>query len=206
MPFKGKRDGSWLDASAVYGKSGGSWLYGKEAWAKKDGSWQRAWTDCRKFDEGGRDWSAPTTTSSYSGTCGNRQLTTVVTRTKTGCPNDVRSTTVASPNCTNDCFDISYDGCNNCGSRTIYTAKPGTNCTSYTTGSCGTWTVYGTGGAPGFITATVYDSPSYQVTLQNLGFFGWANNISGCYADVWDVYSCSSGGLKAVFVMSTSLC
>ena len=99
MPFKGKRNGSWLDASAVYGKSGGSWLYGKEAWAKKDGSWQRAWTDCRLFDQGGRDWSAPTVTSVYNGSCLGRTRTDTTTRTKTGCPNDSRAVTVADPTC-----------------------------------------------------------------------------------------------------------
>lgn len=102
MAFKGKDGGTWKDASAVYGKSGGSWLYGKSAWAKKDGSWQRAWTDCRKYDEsGGRDWSSPSTTSSYSGSCLSRTRTDTTTRTKEGCPNDVRSVTVSDPTCGN---------------------------------------------------------------------------------------------------------
>lgn len=185
MPFKGKRNGSWLDASAVYGKSGGSWLYGKEAWAKKDGTWQRAWTDCRKFDEaGGRDWSAPSTTYSYTGTCGNRQLVTTVTRTKTGCPNDVRVSYSSSPNCTADCFDISTDYCNGCGSRTIYTAKTGTNCTSYTVGSCGTWDYYD---------APQYSSVNIEGTIVSYygSLFGWGANPYGCCADEWIVEICT---------------
>lgn len=139
MPFKGRDGGTWKDASAVYGKSGGSWLYGKSAWAKKNDVWERAWTDCRLYDAGGRDWSAPTTVVTYNGSCGNRTQTTTVTRTKTGCPNDVRSTTVASPDCNSGCFTASAVNCDGCGSATYYTANAGSGCTSYQVGSCGTW-------------------------------------------------------------------
>lgn len=194
MPFKGKRDGAWFDASAVYGKSGGSWLYGKEAWAKKDGSWQRAWTDCRLFDQGGRDWSAPSITYSYTGTCGNRQLVTTVTRTKTGCPNDVRISYSPSPNCTTDCFDISTDSCNGCGSRTIYTAKAGTNCTSYTTGSCGTWNP-----------VSSYSGP-VSITINGVTYYGSYGGGYTLYepcdeaytAKEYFMYQCSSSGAYKV--------
>lgn len=142
MPLQGKDGGVWKDASAVYGKSGGSWLYAKEVFAKKDGTWARAWTDCRKFDAGGRGWSDPSVVVTYTGTCGNRTQTTTTTRTKTGCPNDVRAVTVSSPNCDASCFDSSsaiiYSG--SCASRTYitrttYTAKAGSNCTTYSVDS-----------------------------------------------------------------------
>jgi hypothetical protein len=145
MPFKGKKDGTWSDASVVYGKSGGVWLYGKYAVAKKDGVWSRAWTDCRKFDvAGGRDWSAPTTVVTYSGSCSTRTQTTTVTRTKTGCPNDVRATTVAAPDCTG-CTGTPYvsNSCSGCGS---ITTTPGTGgCPDTTSGSCGTWNAHTSG-------------------------------------------------------------
>lgn len=149
MGLQGKDGGTWKDASAVYGKSGGSWLYAKEVFANKAGTWTRAWTDCRLYDaDGGRGWSDPVSVVTYTGTCGNRTQTTTVTRTKTGCPDDVRATTISSPNCDAACFDGSssteniYSG--TCASRTYvvrttttYTAKAGSNCTTYSTSSDG---------------------------------------------------------------------
>jgi hypothetical protein len=99
MTFRANKNGTWVggdDQSAgttVYGKLGGSWLYAKEVFAKKDGVWSRAWTDCRKYDEaGGRDWSSSSqvfTDATGCDSCGTKSKT-VVTYTKTGCPNDVR--------------------------------------------------------------------------------------------------------------------
>lgn len=149
MGLQGKDGGTWKDASAVYGKSGGSWLYAKEVFANKAGTWTRAWTDCRLYDAaGGRGWSDPVSVVTYTGTCGNRTQTTTTTRTKTGCPDDVRAVTISSPNCDAACFDGSssteniYSG--TCASRTYvvrttttYTAKAGSNCTTYSTSSDG---------------------------------------------------------------------
>jgi hypothetical protein len=99
MTFRANKNGTWVggdDQSAgttVYGKFGGNWLYAKEVFANKNGTWERAWTDCRKFDEaGGRDWSSSSqvfTDSTGCDGCGTKSKT-VVTYTKTGCPNDVR--------------------------------------------------------------------------------------------------------------------
>jgi len=146
MTFKANKNGTWVggddqsQGTVVYGKSGDNWLYAKSVWANKDGSWTRAWTDCRKYDAGGRDWSPPVDVVTYSPDtdCGNRTQTTTTTRTKTGCPDDVRPTTVSSPNCNSGCFDAStstvYSG--SCTSRTsatrtTYTAKAGSGCTTY---------------------------------------------------------------------------
>lgn len=110
MSLKGKDGGSWKEASAVYGKSGGAWLYAKSVWARKDGTWQRAWTDCRKYDAGGRDWSSSsssTVVTCSSCDCGtNTRTDTTTTYTKTGCPNDVRSTTGTCSGCTS----LTYPG------------------------------------------------------------------------------------------------
>lgn len=106
MPsFKGKKDGNWVEASAIYGKSGGSWLYAKEAFVKKDGSWQRAWTDCRQHDAtGGRDWSSSSSTVTVScGSCDSCGTTTknvtTVTYTKTGCTTYTRSSETGCTSC-----------------------------------------------------------------------------------------------------------
>ena len=143
MALKGKDSSGWKDASAVYGKDASGWLYAKEAWAKNASGWQRAWTDCRLYDAaGGRGWSDPVSVVTYTGTCGNRTATTTVTRTKTGCPNDVRATTVASPDCNSGCYDAPtvteeyYDG--SCSTRrlrtkTVTNPKTGSNCGSSTT-------------------------------------------------------------------------
>ena len=150
MPsFKAKKDGNWVGGSdqsqgtTVYGKLGGSWLYAKSVWAKRNGVWERAWTDCRKYDEaGGRDWSAPSTVVTTSGTCGNKTQTTTVTRTKDGCPSDVRATTVSAPDCGAGCYSTPtvteeyYDG--SCGTRryrtkTVTNPVAGSNCPSTTT-------------------------------------------------------------------------
>ena len=144
--LKGRNSaGQWVTASAVYGwNSSGVKTYAKALFTRKsDGTWDRSWTDCRKFDEaGGRDWSAPSTVVTYSGSCGNRTETTTVTRTKEGCTADVRSTTVASPNCTSGCYDPAtvteeyFDG--SCATRrfrtkTVTNPKAGSNCPSSTT-------------------------------------------------------------------------
>jgi hypothetical protein len=98
MTFRANKSGTWVggddqsQGTVVYGKSGGNWLYAKEVFAKKDGTWTRAWTDCRKFDASGRDWSSSTevfTDGSGCDGCGVKSKT-VTTYTKTGCPNDVR--------------------------------------------------------------------------------------------------------------------
>jgi hypothetical protein len=98
MTFRANKSGTWVggddqsQGTVVYGKSGGNWLYAKEVFAKKDGTWTRAWTDCRKFDAGGRDWSSSTQVFTDGSTCAGCGVKskTVTTYTKTGCPNDVR--------------------------------------------------------------------------------------------------------------------
>ena len=107
MAFKGKANkgsgSQWYDASVVYGNSGG-FQYGKSAHVKTGGVWQQVWTDCRLYDAaGGRGWSDPVDVITYNGACSTRTQTTTTTRTKVGCPNDVRAVTVASPDCT-DCY------------------------------------------------------------------------------------------------------
>lgn len=139
MAFKGKDGSGWKEASAIYGKDATGWLYAKEVWAKDATGWKRAWTDCRKYDASGRDWSNPTTVTTYTGTCGNRVRVETTTRTKEGCPDDVRIVNTADPSCTSGCFTSSAVNCDGCGSATLYTANAGSNCTSYTVGSCGSW-------------------------------------------------------------------
>lgn len=134
MALKGKDSSGWKDASAVYGKDASGWLYAKEAWAKNASGWQRAWTDCRLYDAtGGRGWSDPVTVVTYNGSCGNRTQTTTITRTKTGCPNDVRATTVASPDCNQydtNCYNAATGAteyrysCASRESRIVYTFTP----------------------------------------------------------------------------------
>jgi hypothetical protein len=147
MTLRANKNGTWVggdDQSAgttVYGKLGTNWLYAKAVFANKNGVWTRAWTDCRLFDAGGRDWSDPTTVVTTAGSCSTRTQTTTVTRTKTGCPNDVRATTVAAPDCTG-CTGTPYvsNACDGCGS---ITTTPGTGgCPDTTSGSCGTWDSY----------------------------------------------------------------
>jgi hypothetical protein len=104
MPLKGKKDGVWSDASAVYGKSGGEWLYAKESWAKKDGVWQRSWTDCRQHDAGGRDWAAAAGVTEYQGSCTTRESRVRTDYSKTGCTGYSRYTSwVAAPTCAGAC-------------------------------------------------------------------------------------------------------
>jgi hypothetical protein len=147
MTFKANKNGTWVggddqsQGTVVYGKSGDNWLYAKSVWANNNGTWTRSWTDCRKFDAGGRDWSNPVTAVTPNGTCGNRTETTTVTRTKPGCPDDVRSTTVSSPNCSG-CYNADtvtqeyFDGsCTTRRLRTKTVTNPisGSNCPSTTT-------------------------------------------------------------------------
>lgn len=99
MTFRANKNGTWVGGddqtagTTVYGKLGADWLYAKAVFANKNGTWERAWTDCRKYDEsGGRDWSSTSqvfTDATGCDSCGTKSKT-VVTYTKTGCPNDVR--------------------------------------------------------------------------------------------------------------------
>ena len=139
MALKGKDSSGWKDASAVYGKDASGWLYAKEAWAKNASGWQRAWTDCRQHDAGGRDWTAAAGVTEYQGSCGNRESRVRTDYSKTGCTSYSRYTAwVSSPDCNSSCFTAStssyYTG--TCQSRTIterttYTANAGSNCTTY---------------------------------------------------------------------------
>jgi len=137
---------AWSTASVVW-----AWVTGSpspvKTYAKKmevrnstNTGWVRAWTDCRLYDAGGRDWSAAVDVITYTGSCNNRTQTTTTTRTKDGCPNDVRAVTVASPNCDSACFtgSTSYYYTGTCQARTIttrttYTANAGSGCTTYFT-------------------------------------------------------------------------
>lgn len=126
--------------------------------------------------------SAGTGVTQYSGTCGNRESRTATPWTRTGCTaveptNYTYTSYVSSPDCNSTCFDASspsvissrYSG--SCLSRVrydttrvTYTAKAGTNCSSYnvdteggaiadpTCGSCGgsCWTE--NTGSPSIIT------------------------------------------------------
>lgn len=105
--------------------------------------------DCRVDVNGvplGTGWIGTEQPAVYSGTCGNRTYQIPTKYTKTGCPDStVNGTSVSSPDCTcldciRDCFTSSAVACDGCGSATLYTANAGSNCTSYTVGSCGTWT------------------------------------------------------------------
>jgi hypothetical protein len=96
-------------------------------------------------DCGAACYGAATVTEEYfDGTCG-----TITYRTKTvtnpvagsNCPSTTTyGTPYAAPSCTTSCFDISTDSCSGCGSITYYDAKPGSECISFNTGSCGDWT------------------------------------------------------------------
>lgn len=193
MPsFKGKDGGTWKDASAIYGKISGAWEYAKSAWVKKDGSWVRAWTDCRLYDAGGRDWSAPSTTSSYSGTCGDRTRTDTTTRTKEGCTDDARvGSPVSDPNCTSGCFtpeDVDCDGCG--GPRTYYDGSA-TNCTSYYEGTCGTWNYISPESGPSSI---VVDGETYTPWIYGYQKSPDSDCPAPCEVGAYDMSQCSSSG------------
>ena len=167
MAFKGKADkgsgSQWYDASVVYGNSGG-FQYGKSAHVKTNTGWQQVWTDCRLYDAaGGRGWSDPVDVITYTDSCNSRTQTTTTTRTKFGCPDDVRAVTVASPNCNGDvstCYDAPtvteeyYDG--SCDTRRLRT-KTITNPKS-TSGGCGSSTTYGSPYASSDCNGTCYDA------------------------------------------------
>lgn len=106
MPLKGKDGGTWKDASAVYGKSGNTWLYAKYVVAKKDGVWSRAWTDCRKLSEGGRDWTSSAGVTEYRYSCTSRESRIRTDYTKIGGGCDAYSTYtswVSDPTCEGGC-------------------------------------------------------------------------------------------------------
>jgi hypothetical protein len=211
MTFRANKNGTWVggdDQSAgttVYGKSGGNWLYAKEVFAKKDGVWSRAWTDCRKFDAGGRDWSDPTTVVTTAGSCTTRTQTTTVTRTKTGCPNDVRATTVAAPDCTG-CTGTPYvsNACDGCGS---ITTTPGTGgCPDTTSGSCGTWEQTSDPfGVYGVVTLSVgsYPYAVYSFFSGKWFYSDAAGNLCNCGCPSGQLIApgyveiCSQGGFRA---------
>ena len=217
MALQGKDGGTWKDASAVYGKSSGSWLYAKEVFAKNAGTWSRAWTDCRKYDAGGRDWSAPSDVVTYSGSCNNRTQTTTTTRTKTGCPDDVRAVTISSPDCNSSCFtsatSIVYSG--SCSSRsyvtrTTYTANAGSGCTSYHTDSAPTadpdCTSSGTlTPVNGLIVQVSNFGGGQDHRIYSSFFNAWAVcNASGTYT--WTVGNCGGGcSSNPCYVFSTSI-
>lgn len=216
MSLQGKDGGIWKNASAAYGKSGGNWLYAKSLWAKKDDVWGRAWTDCRLYDAGGRDWSSPVTVITYTNTCNNRTQTTTVTRTKTGCPNDVRATTIASPSCDSSCFDITtstvYSG--SCTSRTsatrtTYTAKSGSGCTSYYVD--GTYTADPTC-AGGCTTAKTGDFSQGGVDYTYSGPAGYyyafpnPNCSNGCDFSSAYYYVTTCGGTNNITLLSSDPC
>ena len=145
MPFKGRDGGTWKDASAVYGRSGGSWLYGKSAWAKKNGVWERAWTDCRQHDAGGRDWSSSSSSSTVScgdcDSCGtNTKVVTTVTYTKTGCTSYTRSSETSCTGCTGSWSADTTSEVNYSGQVLAYTGTPGYYATQigYSCRSCPT--------------------------------------------------------------------
>jgi hypothetical protein len=125
--FKGKDGTGWKDAT-IYGKDSNGWQYAKEAFAKNASGWQRVWTDCRLHDAGGRGWSDPVDVVTYAGSCGDGTQTTTTTRTKTGCPSDVRAVTVA--------YSFCYDGANHLGDNDCYNLS--TVSTVYFDGSCST--------------------------------------------------------------------
>lgn len=100
MAFKGKDGSGWKEANAIYGKDADGWKYAKVVYAKDGTGWKRAWTDCRKHDEGGRDWTASSPVTEYQGSCGTRESRTKTDYTKEGCESYTRySAWVSSPNC-----------------------------------------------------------------------------------------------------------
>ena len=203
MPFKGKKDNAWTDASVVYGKSGDAWLYGQYALGKKDGVWSRAWTDCRKYDvSGGRGWSDPVSVVTYSGSCNNRTATTTITRTKTGCPNDVRATTVASPDCNSGCFtaSTSYYFTGTCQSRTqtertTYTPVSGSGCTGYFTDATPTASPTCGGNPPGACwTDVTCNYAGSSVTWDGVLFDVTDLGGGACYSQSRDnIFGCTGG-------------
>jgi hypothetical protein len=144
MTFRANKSGTWVggddqsQGTVVYGKSGGNWLYAKEVFAKKDGTWTRAWTDCRKHDEGGRDWTAASPVTEYQGSCTSRESRSRTDYSKTGCTGYSRYTSwVAAPTCEGGCttaktgnfsqggIDYEYSG-----PAGYYYAFPNPNCSS----------------------------------------------------------------------------
>lgn len=219
MGLQGKDGGTYKNAAAVYGKSGGSWLYAKEVFAKNASGWQRAWTDCRLFDAaGGRDWSAPTSVVTYTNSCNNRTATTTTTRTKTGCPNDVRAVTVASPNCDAACFttSTSYYFTGTCQSRTqtertTYTPVSGSGCTGYFTDATPTASPTCGGNPPGTCWTEVTCSYAGQSNVTFAGIvFDNVYDLGGgtCFADRASVpnyivffYTCgATQGINEVYI------
>lgn len=188
MPaFKGKDGTGWKDASAIYGKNSSGWQYGKEAFVKNASGWQRVWTDCRKYDAGGRDWSSPSTVTTYTGSCSTRNRVETTTRTKTGCPDDVRVVTVSDPNCTG-CTGTPYisNSCDGCGS---ITTTPGTGgCPDTTSGSCGSWTYVDPFSGPSTI---VVSGVTYNASLY--GYTTYAS-CGYCQIDTWDAEVCNASG------------
>ena len=202
MPFKGKKDNAWTDASVVYGKSGDAWLYGQYALGKKDGVWSRAWTDCRKYDTSGRDWNDPVSVVTYTGTCNNRTATTTITRTKTGCPDDVRATTVASPDCNSGCFttSTSYYFTGTCQSRTqtertTYTPVSGSGCTGYFTDATPTASPTCGGNPPGTCwTDVTCNYAGGSVTWDGVLFDVTDIGGGACYSQSRDnIFGCTGG-------------
>ena len=217
MPFKGKDGGTWKEASAIYGKSGGTWLYAKYAMAKKDGVWSRAWTDCRRHDAGGRDWTTTTLSAVYSGSCANRTYQIPTRYTKDGCVSyDVAGATVSSPDCNSSCFDITtstvYSG--SCTSRTsatrtTYTAKSGSGCTSYYVD--GTYTADPTcaGGCTTAKTGDFSQGGIYYTYGGPAGYYSAFPNpncSSGCDFSYAYYYVTTCGGTNTITLLSSEPC
>lgn len=145
--------------------------------------------DCTKGTTNYTKGASPTS-SSYSGSCGNRTRTDTYTYTRksgVACPNyDLADSAVSDPNCTSGCFTPEAVDCDGCGSRTYYNGSS-TNCTSYYEGSCGTW--------------NYYSSPAYEVTIDGIYYqetlCGWIRpygpNPSCGYCEVYtyNIYQCS---------------
>lgn len=154
--------------------------------------------DCRLDANGvplGPGWGSTTLAAVYSGTCGNRTYQIPTKYTKTGCPDStVNGTSVSSPDCNSTCFDASAVDCAGCGSATLYTAKAGSNCTSYTSGSCGTWesvgdTTYGWG--PFAVSGGTYGHVEFSQ-------WGWYYVVYNPTYGQWQgVYDYGCGGLAA---------
>ena len=224
MPFKANKNGTWVggtdqsQGTVIYGKSSGNWFYAKEVFAKNNGIWARAWTDCRKLGaEGGRDWSSTTLSAVYSGSCGNRTYQIPTRYSKTGCPSyDVAGSTVSSPDCNSSCFDITtstvYSG--SCTSRTsatrtTYTAKSGSGCTSYYVD--GTYTADPTC-AGGCTTAKTGDFSQGGIYYTYGGPAGYyyvfpnPNCSSGCDFSSAYYYVTTCGGTNTITLLSSDPC
>ena len=203
--LKGRNNsGGWSNASVVYGwNSSGVKTYAKAMFMRKaDNTWERGWTDCRKLGaEGGRDWLPNTLAAVYSGSCGNRTYQIPTRYTKDGCPSyDVAGSNVSAPDCNSSCFTASAVNCDGCGSATLYTANSGSGCTSYTTGSCGSWS------SP---TSPVISSDGYDYQYSGTAgfYFLYMNNPPSappCPAFCiqvasYQIRTCSTGGLSIVY-------